>query len=118
MDDEATARLAAEVADPSHPFTAAAMGRVATFDREATTASGGSFVGAYLPLVVSSGGVDVTLGSFGMGWPAPRPLDDAERDTISALAGALRRSRWTARDSPRRPPNVPSGSSGWPTRIR
>ena len=86
MDDEATERLAAEVADPSHPFTAAAMGRIATFDREATTSSGGSFVGAYLPLVVSSGGVDVTLGSFGMGWPAPRVLDEAERDTISALA--------------------------------
>ena len=87
LDDEATARLADEVADPSHPFTAAALGRVATFDREATTPSGGSFVGAYLPLVVSSGGVDVTLGSFGLGWPAPRPLDDAERDTIAALAG-------------------------------
>lgn len=86
MDEEATARLAAEVADPSHPFTAAAMGRIATFDREASLPSGGSFVGAYLPLVVSSGGVEVTLGSFGMGWPAPHDLDAAARDTIEALA--------------------------------
>ncbi len=86
MDDEARERLAIEVEDPSHPFTAAAMGRIATFDREAALPSGGSFVGAYLPLVVSSGGVDVTLGSFGMGWPAPRTLSEAERETISALA--------------------------------
>ena len=86
MDEEARARLAAEVADPSHPFTAAAMSRVATFDREAATPSGASFVGAYLPLVVSSGGVEIALGSLGMGWPAPRDLDDAERETITALA--------------------------------
>lgn len=97
LDDESRERLAAEVEDPSHPFTAAALGRVATFDREGATPSGASFVGAYLPLVVSSGGVDVTLGSVGMGWPAPRDLDEPERETISALAAlaaiAMDRSR-------------------------
>jgi diguanylate cyclase (GGDEF)-like protein len=87
MDDEATARLATEVADPAHPFTRAATERESTFDREATTTDGTPFVGAYLPLIVSSGGVEVALGSIGFGWPAPRVLDDAERATVSALAG-------------------------------
>lgn len=86
MDDAARERLAAEVSDPGHPFTAAAMGRVATFDREAALPSGAVFVGAYLPLIVSSGGVNVTLGSVGMGWPAPRDLDESERETLTALA--------------------------------
>jgi len=86
MDDAARERLAAEVSDPGHPFTAAALGRLATFDREAALPSGATFVGAYLPLVVSSGGVNVTLGSVGMGWPAPRDLDDPEKETLTALA--------------------------------
>lgn len=86
MDDAARERLSAEVSDPGHPFTAAAMGRVVTFDREAALPSGAAFVGAYLPLIVSSGGVNVTLGSVGMGWPAPRDLDESERETLTALA--------------------------------
>ncbi len=97
LDDASRERLSAEVEDPSHPFTAAALGRVATFDREGHRVRRSSFVGAYLPLVVSSGGVDVTLGSVGMGWPAPRDLDEPERETISALAAlaaiAMDRSR-------------------------
>ena len=59
MDAAASARLAAEVADPAHPFSAATLTRVATFDREAYDGRRPAFVGAYLPLVVSSGGVDV-----------------------------------------------------------
>lgn len=86
MDDLSTARLAGEVADPAHPFTAAATTRVATFDREAAMPDGSAFIGAYLPLIVSSQGVDVPLGSIGLGWPAPRVLDDAERETLTALA--------------------------------
>lgn len=105
MDDAARARLATEVTDPGHPFTAAAMGRLATFDREATLPSGGMFVGAYLPLVVSSGGVNVTLGAVGMGWPAPRDLDDPERETLTALAAlaalAMDRARLAATASER-----------------
>ena len=46
-----------------------------------------TFVGAYLPLIVSSRGLDVPLGSIGFGWPAPRVLDAAERETLTALAG-------------------------------
>ena len=86
MDEAGQAGLAAEVGDPGHPFTEAALGRVTTFEREAVLPAGGSFVGAYLPLIVSSGGVEVVLGSMGMGWPAPRTLVDAERETLTALA--------------------------------
>jgi diguanylate cyclase (GGDEF)-like protein len=97
IDAAAGARLAGEVADPAHPFTVAATGRVATFDREATGPDGTAFVGAYLPLVVSSGGVDVSLGSLGMTWTAPRVLDEVERETLGALAAlaaiAIDRSR-------------------------
>jgi diguanylate cyclase (GGDEF)-like protein len=86
MDEAAIDRLSGEVADPAHPFATAANAQVATFDREAATPSGATFVGAYLPLVVSTGGVDASLGSIGLGWPAPRPLDATERETLTALA--------------------------------
>ena len=87
MDAAGAARLSAEVADPGHPLNEAATARVVTFDHEATLGDGTAFVGAYLPLVVASGGVDVTLGSIGFGWPAPRTLDASERETLAALAG-------------------------------
>ena len=86
MDDLATARLAGEVADSAHPFSSAATSRAATFDREAAMSDGSAFVGAYLPLIVSSRGVDVPLGSIGFGWAAPRVLDAPERQTLTALA--------------------------------
>lgn len=80
------ARLEAEAQDVAHPFMQAAVARTATFDRVALTPSGAEFVGAYLPLLVGSGGVDVALGSIGMVWPAPHALDDAGRETLTALA--------------------------------
>ena len=86
MDDAAAARLAGEVADPANPFSAAATSRAATFEREATMPDGSPFVGAYLPLIVSSRGVDVPLGSIGLGWPAPRALEETEREALTALA--------------------------------
>jgi diguanylate cyclase (GGDEF)-like protein len=86
MDEIATARLASEVTDPASPFSIAALGRTATFDREATTLDGSSFVGAYLPLMVVGGGVEVSLGSIGFDWPAPRILDESERATLTAVA--------------------------------
>lgn len=86
MDEPALIRLVTDVADPAHPFAVAATSREVTFDREATTADGAAFVGAYLPLIVSSGGVDLSLGSIGFDWPAPRVLDAAERATITALS--------------------------------
>jgi diguanylate cyclase (GGDEF)-like protein len=85
FDDAGAARLAQDVADPSHPFAEAALARNATFDREATMADGTSFVGAYLPLIVSSGGVEAVVGSMGLGWPAPHSLDDTDRERLRAF---------------------------------
>ncbi len=53
------ASLSEAVTDAADPFAVAAATRVATFDREASMPDGSSFVGAYLPLIVSSAGVDV-----------------------------------------------------------
>lgn len=86
FDDAARERLASDAADPAHPFADAAAGRIATFDREGTMADGSSFVGAYLPLVVTSGGVEVALGALGLGWPAPHQVDDSERRLLEGLA--------------------------------
>jgi diguanylate cyclase (GGDEF)-like protein len=86
FDEAGLAQLAADAADPAHPFAEAAAGRTASFDREATMADGSVFVGAYLPLVVSSGGVEVALGSIGLGWPAPHELAAADRRFLTTLA--------------------------------
>ena len=86
FDDAAAARLAEDVTDASHPFAEAALGRRATFDREATMADGTAFVGAYLPLIVSTGGVETVVGAFGLGWPSPHTLDDAARALLRAFA--------------------------------
>ena len=86
FDAGAIAQLADDVTDPAHPFAAAALGRIATFDREATMSDGTPFVGAYLPLIASSGGVEVAVGSMGFGWPSPHALDAAERELLTALA--------------------------------
>lgn len=87
MPEPAAAGLATDVADPGNPFTVAATMRTADFDRPGTMADGSAFAGAYLPLVVASGGVEVALGAMGVGWPAPHELDDDDRATLSALAG-------------------------------
>ena len=79
-------RFAAEVAEPSHPFAEVVVSRTATFDRATTTPDGRSFIGTYLPLVVGSGGVDVVLGAFGLGWTAPHEVDAVERSTLTDLA--------------------------------
>ena len=97
MDDAAIASLAAEVADPANPFSVAATSRAPTFDREATLADGSTFVGAYLPLVASARGMDVPVGSMGLGWSTTRTLTDDERETVTALAAlaavAIERAR-------------------------
>lgn len=86
FDGAALAQLATDVADPTHPFAEAAAGRQATFDRQAAMADGSLFVGAYLPLVVVSGGVEVALGSLGLGWAGPHVLDASDRRLLRALA--------------------------------
>ena len=86
FDDAAAAQLANDVADASHPFAEAALGRGATFDRAATMADGTPFVGAYLPLIVSSAGVETVVGSMGLGWPSPHAVDDPARELLRAFA--------------------------------
>ena len=86
FDDGATAQLADDAIDPTHPFAAAALDRSPTFDRQSTMADGTAFVGAYLPLIVSSGGVQEVVGSMGLGWPAPHEVDEAARALLSAFA--------------------------------
>jgi diguanylate cyclase (GGDEF)-like protein len=86
FDEPAKAQLALDAADPAHPFAEAAAGRTVMFDREAAMADGSVFVGAYLPLVVGSGGVETTLGSIGLGWPAPHTIEEPGRRLLEALA--------------------------------
>ena len=78
--------LLTDAQDAAHPFAEAVAGRAALFDVEATSASGGPAVGAYLPLLVASGGVEAVLGSIGMIWPAPHVVSDEDREAIGALA--------------------------------
>jgi diguanylate cyclase (GGDEF)-like protein len=78
--------LLIDAQDPAHPFAEAVAGRAALFDVEATSASGETAVGAYLPLLVASGGVEAVLGSIGMIWPAPHVVSDEDREAIGALA--------------------------------
>lgn len=87
MDEPSIAGLTAGVAEPDNPFAAAARERVGTFDRESLSSTGEPFVGAYLPLGISTGGVEEVIGSIGFAWPAPRALSDAERELLEALAG-------------------------------
>jgi diguanylate cyclase (GGDEF)-like protein len=87
LDDAGRITLAAEMTDPTHPFGQATTSRTATFDRQAESPTGDDFVGAYLPLLVSTGGVEVAVGAIGFGWRAPHELSDADREALAALAG-------------------------------
>lgn len=86
MSQSDAAELAVDVRDPSNPFAIAATSRTPDFDRPGTMADGRAFAGAYLPLLVTSGGVDVALGSIGLGWPAPHTLSDADLEVLGAVA--------------------------------
>lgn len=86
FDDAAKEQLTLEAADPAHPFAEAVAGRIASFEREAAMADGSVFIGAYLPLIVASGGVEVALGAIGLGWPAPHVLDQGDRRLLTGLA--------------------------------
>lgn len=78
--------LGADGRDPSGPFAEVATSRTAQFERAATDRSGGAFVGAYLPLIVVSGGVEACVGAFGLAWPAPRTIAAEERAALAAFA--------------------------------
>jgi diguanylate cyclase (GGDEF)-like protein len=89
MDDAGSAQLTSEVGDPSNPFAVAVRERTATFGREAPTPSGDLFTGAYLPLVVATGGVEAAIGVVGFGWSAPRVVADDERVVLTAVADLI-----------------------------
>ncbi|HUP55768.1 MAG TPA: GGDEF domain-containing protein [Methylomirabilota bacterium] len=76
----------ADAQDPGDPFSEAVAVRAPLFGREAVAASGDATVGAYLPLLIASGGVEAVLGSIGMAWPSPHPISDEDREALSALA--------------------------------
>ena len=52
----------------------------------ATDSDGQSAVGVYVPLLVSSGGVETILGTLGMTWPAPHTTSGEARMVIESLA--------------------------------
>jgi diguanylate cyclase (GGDEF)-like protein len=77
--------LIADLETPGHPFAEAAAGRTGVFDREAVGPAGAS-VGAYLPLLIVTGGVEQSLGALGMVWPAPHAVSAEEREVVTSLA--------------------------------
>lgn len=89
MDDEAAERLAADAADPADPFATAVRERVPDYAREALLPSGAAFTGAYLPLVVTAGGVEAVVGAVGFGWMSPPELDDEGRAILSSIADLI-----------------------------
>jgi diguanylate cyclase (GGDEF)-like protein len=86
LDPDAATALAEEAQDPAHPFAVTATTRVASFDREAVAADGSTVTTSYVPLVASVGGVETTLGSLGLSWPASRTTTENDRAMLSALA--------------------------------
>ncbi|HET7168185.1 MAG TPA: GGDEF domain-containing protein [Candidatus Limnocylindrales bacterium] len=84
------AALMADLDTLGHPFAEAAAGRAGVFDREAVGPAGPT-IGAYLPLLIVTGGVQTSLGALGMVWPAPHVISTEERETLTSLAalGAL-----------------------------
>lgn len=85
LDSTGVDYLQAGLRDPADPFATTIVGRIAVFDREEATPDGRTFIGAYLPLVISSGGVEACLGALGLTWPAPHELDEDQRASLRAI---------------------------------
>jgi diguanylate cyclase (GGDEF)-like protein len=100
FDEAAKAQLAVDAAGPADPFAQAVATRIPTFDRDGSMTDGTAYVGAYLPLLVTSAGVEVAVGSLGLGWPAPHSLDESDRRQLRALAAlagvAVDRARFSS----------------------
>jgi diguanylate cyclase (GGDEF)-like protein len=78
--------LVVDAQDPGNPFAETVAVRAPLFGREAVAGSGEATVGAYLPLLVASGGVEAVLGSIGMAWASPHTISGEDREALSALA--------------------------------
>jgi diguanylate cyclase (GGDEF)-like protein len=85
LDAAAATALADDAQDPGHPFATVATTRVASFDREAMSADGTTWVTSYVPLVSTIGGVETGLGALGMTWPADSTLAEDDRNLLLAL---------------------------------
>jgi diguanylate cyclase (GGDEF)-like protein len=68
----------------AHPVVEAARTRTAAFDRPGDDASGA--IQTDLPLVVSRDGIELSVGGMSLAWPAARPVDEAERTFLQAIA--------------------------------
>ncbi|HYH94112.1 MAG TPA: GAF domain-containing protein, partial [Candidatus Saccharimonadales bacterium] len=86
FDTDTVAGLSLAAQGAGDPFADTAATRTSTFDRQGSTPERGAFVGAYLPMIVTTGGVDTSLGVIGVGWPAPRTVSVEERAYLEALA--------------------------------
>ena len=67
--------LASAAQDPRDPHAEVSASRAARFDRAS----------AYVPLVISSGGVETSLGTLGLTWSQPRDLTEPDQTVVSAL---------------------------------
>jgi diguanylate cyclase (GGDEF)-like protein len=85
LDAAAATALADDAQDPGHPFASVATTRVASFDREAMSADGTTWVTSYVPLVSIVGGVETGLGALGMTGRAGRTLAEDDRNLLLAL---------------------------------
>jgi diguanylate cyclase (GGDEF)-like protein len=83
LDPAAAAALADAAQEASHPLAAVAANRSALHD---VPAADGATVGSYAPLVVGEGGVETTLGTIAMTWPAPHTTSEEDRSVLESLA--------------------------------
>lgn len=86
LDEDAAAALAEAAQVETDPYASAATSRTPGFDLESTDGDGQPAVGAYVPMLVSSGGVETILGTLGMTWPAPHATSAEDRTVIESLA--------------------------------
>jgi diguanylate cyclase (GGDEF)-like protein len=86
MPPEADPAFEAEARLDDHPIATAARERVAAFDRAGVMPDGTAFVGADLPLIIESGGLETGVGVMSFGWSTPHELDDVDRATLRAMA--------------------------------
>jgi diguanylate cyclase (GGDEF)-like protein len=85
LDAASATALADDAQDQGHPFATVATTRVASFDREAMSADGATWLTSYVPLVSIVGGVETGLGALGMTWPAGHTLVEGDRNLLLAL---------------------------------
>ncbi len=77
LDEDAAAALSEAAQATSHPFASVAASRTASYD---TTS------GVYVPLLVTSGGVETVLGTLGLTWSAAHDTSAEDRSVIRSLA--------------------------------